>query len=161
MRKIFRVSPHQRLIIVEDAIKQMQSFAQRRWWHAEAGGVLLGRHLLETDDIVVDLVTTPQKTDRRSRFGFFRSKMHEEIARERWEQQSNTLAYLGSWHTHPEKDPNPSGTDLQDWQNAIKKDAFEGQRLFFPIVGTNYIRVWSLSRDGSIIKLTEEANPNG
>ncbi len=72
----------------------------------EAGGVLLGRHLLDTEDVVVDEVTTPQKSDRRSRFSFFRSKRHNVIAQDRWSEDASTLAYLGSWHTHPERDPN-------------------------------------------------------
>jgi hypothetical protein len=80
MKLAFRFSNNQRLIIVEKAVEQMLAFRQCSWWHSEAGGVLLGRHLLDTDDIVVDEVTTPQKSDRRSRFGFFRSKKHEKIA---------------------------------------------------------------------------------
>jgi integrative and conjugative element protein (TIGR02256 family) len=153
---VFRVGLRQRLIIVEHAVEQMRSFAQRRWWHAEAGGVLLGRHLLDSQDVVVDEVTTPQNTDRRSRFGFFRSKKHELLARERWRAQSTTMAYLGLWHTHPERDPTPSGVDRSDWLQALSCDTFEGQHLFFPIVGTRRIRVWSLSRGASFHELTEE-----
>ena len=83
MKMVFRVTPRQRLILVPGAVEQMQAFAQRRWWNAEAGGVLLGRHLLDSHDVVVDEVTTPQASDRRSRFSFFRSRRHETLARER------------------------------------------------------------------------------
>lgn len=37
MRLVYRVTPTQRLIVVEHAWQQMQAFAQRRWWHCEAG----------------------------------------------------------------------------------------------------------------------------
>ncbi|MET3555266.1 MULTISPECIES: Mov34/MPN/PAD-1 family protein [Burkholderia] len=156
MKLVFRVTPRQRLIIVEHAVEQMNAFAQHKSCQKEAGGVLLGRFLLDSRDVVVDEVTIPQDTDRRSRFGFFRSRKHEMRARERWQQQSSTMAYLGLWHTHPEADPIPSGVDRSDWQQAVSRDNFEGDRLFFPIIGTNRIRVWTLSRRGTFRELKEE-----
>lgn len=156
MKLVFRVSCNQRLIIVEDAVEQMLAFRQGSWWQSEAGGVLLGRHLLDTDDVVVDEVTTPQKSDRRGRFSFFRSKKHSEIAHCRWSEEASTLAYLGLWHTHPEREPTPSGVDRQDWKQALSKDTFHGDRLFFPIVGIERIRVWSVTSDGAFFELKEE-----
>lgn len=156
MSLVFQVARGQRLIIVDHAVAQMTAFAQRRWWHAEAGGVLLGRHLLDSADVVVDEVTTPQDLDRRSRFGFFRSARHEALARKRWQEQMSTIAYLGLWHTHPQEDPVPSSVDRADWQQAVSGDTFEGDRLFFPIIGTRRIRVWSLSRHGFFEELKVE-----
>lgn len=156
MKLILRVSPTQRLIIVAPAIEQMKAFAQHQRWHAEAGGVLLGRHLLDSEDVVVDEVTTPQSTDRRGRFSFFRSRKHEYLARKRWQNEENTTAYLGLWHTHPEPDPTPSSVDRRDWAQAVARDSFEGARLFFPIIGTQNIRVWSLDRRGSFVELVRE-----
>lgn len=161
MKLIFRVTPSQRLIFVAGAVQQMLEFRQRSWWQAEAGGVLLGRYLLDTDDVVVDEVTTPQKSDRRSRFSFFRSKKHGVIAQNRWSEEVSTLAYLGLWHTHPEPDPTPSGVDRQDWTQALSSDTFHGDRLFFPIVGIERIRVWSLTCDGAFYELKEEGIRHG
>jgi len=156
MKMVFRVTPRQRLIFVPGAVEQMQFFAQRRWWSTEAGGVLLGRHLLDSPDVVVDEVTTPQDSDRRGRFSFFRSRRHETLAHERWQTHSSTMAYLGLWHTHPEADPTPSGVDRNDWTQAVSRDSYEGDRLFFPIVGTQSIRVWTLSRRGTFRELKQE-----
>lgn len=158
MKLVYRVTPRQRLIIVEYALKQMQLFAQRRCWDSEAGGVLLGRHLLDSHDVVVDEVSTPQSSDRRSRFGFFRSSKHEQVARQRWLEENSTSAYLGLWHTHPERDPTPSGVDQRDWKQAVAGDTYEGTRLFFPIVGIHRIRVWTLSRRGTFRELKLENN---
>ena len=155
MKLVLLVTPTQRLIIVEAAVKQLRAHVQRSWWQAEAGGVLLGRHLLDSDDLVVDEVTTPQKQDRRSRFSFFRSKQHGVVARTRWAARDSTMAYLGTWHTHPEADPTPSGVDRRDWEQAVSGDVFEGDRLFFPIVGTERIRVWTKTRGGPIEELSE------
>ena len=46
MRMTFAVTADQRLIITEEAVAQMLAFAQHSWCQSEAGGVLLGRHLL-------------------------------------------------------------------------------------------------------------------
>ncbi len=156
MRLVYRVTTRQRLVIVESALRQMQAFVQRHWWNQEAGGVLLGRHLLDSCDVVVDEVSTPQSSDRRTRFGFFRSSRHEHLARQRWLEQERTSAYLGLWHTHPEIDPTPSSVDRRDWQQAVSADTFEGNRLFFPIVGTSCIRIWTLSRRGTFRELKLE-----
>ena len=156
MTRVFRVTPNQRLIIVDTALSQMHEFAQRHWWNTEAGGVLLGRYLLDSLDVVVDEVTTPQRDDRRSRFSFFRSAKHNFLARKRWIEERNTMAYLGLWHTHPEVDPSPSSVDRNDWRQAVADDIFDGDRLFFPIVGTSCIRIWTLSRCGTFRELKEE-----
>lgn len=156
MKLVYRVTPKQRLIIVEHALNQMQALAQHQWWDREAGGVLMGRHLLDSHDVVVDEVSTPQDTDRCSRCNFFRSRKHEQVARQRWLQEHNTSAYLGLWHTHPERDPTFSSVDRNDWQQAVVSDIFEGERLFFPIVGTHSIRVWTLSRRDALRELKLE-----
>lgn len=161
MNLVYRVTPTQRLIIVEHALKQMQAFAQHRWWDREAGGVMMGRHLLDSHDVVVDEVSTPQDTDRRSRFNFFRSRKHEQVARQRWLHEHSTSAYLGLWHTHPERDPTPSSVDRHDWENAVANDVYEGSRLFFPIVGTECIRVWTKTRRGAIKELAEVRRVHG
>ena len=155
MKLVFHVAPQRRLIIVAHAVEQMKAFAQHRWWHAEAGGVLLGRHLLGSEHTVIDEVTIPQRTDRRGRCRFFRSKKHETLARRRWQEQMSTMAYLGLWHTHPEDDPTPSSIDRTDWQQTVARDTFEGNHLFFPIIGRRHIRVWCLNRRGSFRELRE------
>ena len=157
MKLVFQVTPKQRLIITEQAVEQMLAHVQRCFWHCEAGGVLLGRHLLDSEDVVVDEVTVPQSTDRRTRFSFFRSKKHEAIAKERWHAEASTLAYLGLWHTHPEDSPTPSSVDMSDWVQAVAKDTFDGPRLFFSIVGRKEIRVWTKNRAGCIRELKREA----
>jgi integrative and conjugative element protein (TIGR02256 family) len=153
---IFRIRKNQRLIFTAAAVEQMLAFAQVLPGNSEAGGVLLGRHLIDSMDVVVDEVTVPQKSDRRSRYSFFRSRMHEDVAVSRWVQQKTTLAYLGLWHTHPEDDPVPSSVDQNDWRKAVASDSYEGNQLFFPIVGTRRIRVWCLNRRAHMRELKEE-----
>jgi integrative and conjugative element protein (TIGR02256 family) len=136
-----------------EVVEVMLSHRQLKSRNKEAGGVLLGRHLLDCNDIVVDEVTQPARGDRRSWAGFFRSLAHHTRSLRRWRESGGTCAYLGSWHTHPEDVPNPSSIDLDDWQHALARDRFEGESLFFAIVGTSRARVWQGNRDGSVKEL--------
>lgn len=143
------------LLVVESALETMDRYRQTNWRRREAGGVLLGRHLLDASDIVVDEVTAPQRRDKRSRYSFFRSQDHQEVVMTRWAASHGTQTYLGLWHTHPESGPTPSTTDLRDWRRACRKDQYFGGRLFFLIVGTSTICVWQGDRNGNINQLEE------
>lgn len=115
----------------------------------EAGGVLLGRHLLDSGDIVVDEVTEPMPGDKRSRFQFRRQQgNHQRRVEEAWVASRGTCVYLGEWHTHPEPDPTPSSTDIEDWRRRLRVDVFDGDTLYFVIVGCRTIRAWEGGRAG-------------
>lgn len=156
MNLVYRFGLECRLIITEAALNQLRAHVQRAENQSEAGGALLGRHLLESSDLVVDEITVPQDKDKRRRFSFFRSKSHNDLANQRWHETNGKMAYLGLWHTHPEAIPTPSQTDLNDWENASNQDAYEGDRLFFAIVGIEEIKVWSKTRTGHIEELLME-----
>lgn len=149
----YQFAQSKKLTVADAAHRAMLAYCQESSQSPEAGGVLLGRFLLESDDIVIDETTYPQKKDTRRRFWFFRSSQHDKIAKARWKESGGKVAYLGLWHTHPEEHPTPSGVDLHDWQKALKKDAFDGAYLFFIIVGTSSIGCWFGTRDGAITKL--------
>jgi integrative and conjugative element protein (TIGR02256 family) len=150
---IYRALPAGTLYFTPDAVRRMLSHRQSKVRSREAGGVLLGRHLKGVEDIVVDAVTEPKLGDRRRWASFFRSCRHNISARRRWAKHDHTSAYLGSWHTHPEPDPQPSAVDIADWQNALERDGYDGTRLFFVIVGTKQLRVWQGHRYGDLIEL--------
>jgi integrative and conjugative element protein (TIGR02256 family) len=119
----------------------------------EAGGVLLGRHLVECEDLIVDEATVPGAHDKRSWASFFRSFAHQKTALKRWKERKQKSAYLGSWHTHPESDPRPSSIDLADWRKALSKDRYEGASLYFAIVGIDRLRMWQGTRGDEISEL--------
>ena len=106
--------------------------------------------------LAVDHISEPQRGDKRSRYGFFRGKGHEKTAHKYWKSSNGTCAYLGNWHTHPEAYPTPSQTDINDWLNVLKNDVYEGNRLYFVIVGTSEIACWEgFKSSNSFIKLKE------
>ena len=120
----------------------------------EAGGVLLGRYILGTDDIVVDLISSPKKGDRRRRTSFKRGRLkHQWHIMKMWAKSVGTCNYLGEWHTHPEHDPSPSGVDRNDWVRRLTSDHFAADSLFFIIVGITRINVWEGNKTSGEIEL--------
>ena len=120
----------------------MLSYLQEDVNIPEAGGVLLGRYILDTQDIVIDEVTRPMIRDRRTRHGFFRSREnHQQVIDRAWKKSDGTCTYLGEWHTHPEAVPTPSITDKINWQKKLLFDKFS-RYLFFVVVGTTHLKIW-------------------
>lgn len=139
-----------RIKIGPRALSGMKGFIQSDPSKKEAGGVLLGRFLIDSNDVVVDHITIPMAGDKRARFGYFRSKhAHQKRISEAWASSQGTCNYLGEWHTHPEDDPHPSGYDIANWKNKLKDDKFDSDFLFFIIVGTVRVNVWKGRRDNN------------
>lgn len=136
-----------RLKLTQGVVAQMEHYVQDAIDKEEAGGVLLGRFILDCSDVVVDQITGPVHEDRRGRFRFFRSAWkHQQVIFRVWRRSKGTCNYLGEWHTHPEPDPLPSALDLQTWQQKLSKDRFDSDVLYFVIVGTEKINVWQGNR---------------
>lgn len=123
-------------------LNEMLGYRQDTAEKLEAGGVLMGRHVLSTADIIVDAITTPLTGDVRSRHRFARSaEPHQAVIDAMWAKSKKTCTYLGEWHTHPEPKPRPSMIDLLNWQRKLVLDQFSGI-IFFVIVGTQKVSVW-------------------
>lgn len=140
---IFRKFDSGKLEISKYALSRMLIFIQDALHKQEAGGVLLGRYIRESLDIVIDEVTVPMIGDRRRKFSFFRSRRsHQKVLDKVWQETGGTSVYLGEWHTHPESYPVPSRTDLKDWKRKLREDVFDGDALYFIILGIKSLRIW-------------------
>ncbi len=143
-------------------VGRLLAFAQDDHKKLEAGGVLMGRLLKGSSNIVIDENTEPMSGDARSRFAFERSaRGHQEVLDARWSESAGTCGYLGEWHTHPEPHPTPSNVDLRDWRRRLKQDQFDVAHLLFIIVGTEKISVWQGARGRTRLEqleLSEESN---
>lgn len=136
-----------KLLIHSDAIQKMQKYRQFESKDTEAGGILIGRIICDSNDFIVDDVSEPMFSDKRKRTYFKRNaNEHQMYFDSKWITSKGRCFYLGEWHTHPEKIPNPSCTDLNDWKRISKLD-FESDHLFFLILGTEKIGIWCIERN--------------
>lgn len=145
-----------KLKINDDVIQIMEQCSQKTIENQkEYCGVLLGREIINTSNIIIDKVTEPSEDDIQKRFYFFRDKKyHQKKIIEEWKKSDGTCNYLGEWHTHLEDVPNPSPTDIKEWKKALKKFKFDGNELFFIIIGIKEIAIWEGNKlDLSIRKL--------
>ena len=121
----------------------------------EACGLLIGR-VLHNGSVVVDEISEPGPTDKRSRFGCtLEDPSHQQMADKLHSDSGGCVGILGHWHTHPEPIPTPSSIDLNDWRRRLQNDVYNDNRLLFVIVGTERTRMWLGSRDGTISELTQ------
>ncbi|MBO6571228.1 MAG: Mov34/MPN/PAD-1 family protein [Balneola sp.] len=143
------------LKISSEPLKILNKFRQIDISNREAGGVLLGRFVLDSDNIVIDKVTSPQSKDRRSRFAFKKmDSYHQHRITQEWTETGGKINYIGEWHSHPEINPNPSSLDIQEWKRKSKEDVYDNSFLIFIIVGIESISAWTVTKvDQSIIKL--------
>ena len=111
----------------------------------ESGGLLLGRLVEGTMDVVVDEATEPTAYDRRRRFFFGRVRAPaQKRVDTAWKQSSGTRNYLGEWHTHPEPNPHPSSHDVREWVRVSQEAIYEQDALLFVIVGIEIVGVWEV-----------------
>jgi integrative and conjugative element protein (TIGR02256 family) len=132
--------------IENEPLAIMSQYRQIERNDREAGGILLGRIIENSNDVIINEVTTPNLHDKRNRFSFFRSKHTQKTINARWQTSQHTQNYLGEWHTHPEEHPSPSSTDIRNWQNIMAKGIFDQDFLFFIIVGQITMSAWELCK---------------
>jgi integrative and conjugative element protein (TIGR02256 family) len=151
---IYQLALHGRLKIATKPLYTMLSFQQHTPSALEAGGLLIGRYLLDCDDVIVDQITIPMDGDVRERCFFKKNTIsHQRILESIWEQSKGTANYIGEWHTHPERIPNPSGHDFDQWRKVLRETKTDQSAIIFMIIGTAQIRIWQGMRRS--LKFTE------
>jgi len=147
--------------VADSAVGVLMEYRQLTTASAEAGGILLGRMLLQSPDVIVDEAVRPVATDRRSRFRFWRARRPAQRRIEaEWRTSGRMVNYLGEWHTHPEDTPWPSCHDVENWCRLGRKARYEQDFLIFLIVGTTATGAWEWSKSRSSVDLLGHfANP--
>lgn len=97
----------------------------------EAGGQLFAR--VEGERVVLVEATGPRPGDRRTRTSYIPDRAAEqaEIAA----RHAAGLHYVGDWHTHPDRQPRPSGRDLESMAECFAKSAHQLNGFVLVIVG--------------------------
>ncbi|WP_225745012.1 Mov34/MPN/PAD-1 family protein [Marinilactibacillus sp. Marseille-P9653] len=108
----------------------------------EAGGVLVGKRLLNNTTIVT-FASEPGNLDKRSKFRFRKYPAHhKQFIDQHLNQSDRFMGFVGEWHSHPEPVPTPSQTDYKSWTKIIT-DNSDTSLLFF-IIGTVKIGIFYL-----------------
>ena len=152
---IFQKQDGGKLKITNNVLEQFRLFRQIEQGEHEAGGLLLGRYIINSNDTIIDLISTPQLNDVSSPVKFIKNKdEHQAIVDEAWEKSCGTCNFLGEWHTHPEKIPSPSIIDIKNWKSIISKAVFESNSLYFLIIGSSQISAFEVTKSNrNIIQL--------
>lgn len=146
-----------RIKITEEALVKMSLHLQLQNADPEAGGILFGRYIIDSDDIVVDDVSVPSPFDKRDKFHFTPDhEWHTNEIKDRWERSGGTQNPLGSWHTHPAGFLNPSGDDKEGWKYTLENSICDTDSLLFIICGSNGLRIWEgFKSDLSVVELNQ------
>ncbi len=129
--------------VAERALDVWQTHRQVHAHQPESFGVLVGTTSVDKRDLRIDDVTTPMPRDVQSRSHFqLKDLGHQRTADAAHQQSGGSQIYLGTWHTHPEQEPHPSGVDKADWRQCLKRN--KRRPLLFVIVGTKETRIFVL-----------------
>ena len=119
------------LILSWHAVETMTQFRQTSPNHKEAGGQLFG-HFKGSDSSIVE-ATMPKWLDRRGRTEFRPNRWLQCLEiRNRYRKG---LHYIGDWHTHPEKHPQPSIEDLLNMKECFDRSRHALHAFVLVIVG--------------------------
>lgn len=108
------------VLFESDVLAVINPFRQRFSRAPEAGGILMGYR--RADHLHIVDATVPGPRDTGTRVSFRRDDLsHQRQASVQWRDSNGYLDYLGEWHTHPEINPSPSGTDRRAWQEIVAR----------------------------------------
>jgi integrative and conjugative element protein (TIGR02256 family) len=121
----------QRLLFTAPALEHLRRYRQLRWWSREAGGQLFARFAMP--DIIIEKATGPRRSDWRTRYSFRPNRRAEQ--REIGLQHAQDLHFVGDWHTHPERIPQPSQQDELSVHEMFSRSSHALNGFILVIVG--------------------------
>lgn len=141
MKEIIR---NKTLIFIPDSVLELfERYKQFGVTNNESGGILLGQ--ISEKGIYILRASTPNKFDKSSRHSFECNKdAAQVIINYEFQNSDKKTIYIGEWHTHPEKNPTPSGIDKSMIIGQFKKNKLNEPFLILMIQGLSelYIALW-------------------
>ena len=129
----FRIGDsEQSLLLTPAVLNHIARHQQSDGALSEAGGQLFAS--FKGDQIRVEQATGPRTTDRRSRYGYIPDRRGEQEEIDR--MHSLGLNFIGDWHTHPERVPNPSTSDIRSIREAVTRSTHHLNGFVLLIAGT-------------------------
>lgn len=114
-----------------EALRHLQGYRQLSCLAKEAGGQLFGRRI--EAGLKITSATGPYKGDARTRTSY-RSNPREANRMIDFMRQKGFI-YLGEWHTHPERHPRPSGSDIEAFGRLCENSEHASETLILVIQG--------------------------
>jgi integrative and conjugative element protein (TIGR02256 family) len=122
----------------------------------EQFGVLIGSRTEDESNIWIDRCTTPQTKDVSRRASFtLKDPYHQTFIDKVFAESDGEMGYIGTWHTHPQNNPAPSGVDIADWANCTHRNP--NRQLLFVIVGNKQVCIY-INIVEKIERLTRKIN---
>lgn len=144
------------LKINDDILNTMIKYKQLRPSDLEGGGILIARQCVDTDNIIIEHLTTPLAGDIRTRTRYKRKDQgHINYFKQLFEDNNGIYGYMGEWHTHPEEIPSHSCLDFSNW-NMIAKGNDRDMIYCHIILGMKNICIWAFSNGKADRIFTEE-----
>jgi integrative and conjugative element protein (TIGR02256 family) len=125
----------QHLVFTNAVLSNISQYRQTHRKHPESGGQLFAR--ITQKMVIVAAATGPHRKDNKHRFLFVPNK--KRLNSEIQTFFAKGLHYVGDWHTHPQKHPEPSLLDLRSMKNCFKKSRHELEHFLLVIVGNTVI----------------------
>jgi len=125
---------NEKTVIFDEGVINVFKSSRQTGKKPEMGGILMGRAV--GSKIYVQKASIPTPFDKSSRFSFNRHKKSAQLFIDyEFLNSSGTVIYIGEWHTHPESNPTPSGTDFKMIKNQFKENIINEDFLLMVIVG--------------------------
>jgi proteasome lid subunit RPN8/RPN11 len=141
-----------------EAVRVLQSHAQRRWWSSEAAGQLFSAAPGQSNVRVHAVTKLPAKAASRTGLRLDIPA----VIKERQQLFARGLHCLGFWHSHPEPKPSPSPDDTRLAEEHARAGWAAYAGLVFIIVGTapapDGLGVWV--HDGTTLWRANHEEPN-
>ncbi len=132
-----------KVIISIDTFQTWKKYRQFKEGSTEACGILIGRHKIDNMTINLDHATIPSEIDLRTKYSNqIKSKHHQEELDMYFQLSGCTKVYIGTWHSHPQDLPTPSGIDLIDWEKQFRLNEHLFDKMVFVIVGRKQTKLW-------------------
>lgn len=132
MKSTFKGSKSEILILFDDSVINHLSEHRQIRRDYEVGGQLFAK-FSESGCLRIEKVTGPRDIDVKKRFFYKPDKKNEQA--EILSLFLEGYHYVGDWHTHPEKQPHPSSTDVNNIQNIFIKSKHTLTHMLLVIVG--------------------------
>lgn len=145
---VYQSSEGLRLCMPQRLHDELLTYRQTEPNSLESAGLIIGCYKNNGETWLHNL-TTPKSTDERTRCSFkLDAKAHQLEVDKAYESSDQLLGYIGTWHTHPQDIPIPSGIDKVDWKSHEQENP--DRPLFFIVVGLKKVSIYTLVEDKTI-----------